>query len=166
MVLYPFIGGYYVVIMNAPVAVTVTAPGPTEHVEVVTVTAIPSLWCVFERSSSITRKINFTWWRHQLKKIPRYWHFVRGIYRSPVDSPYKGQWRRASMFSLICAWTNGCANNRSAGDLRRHRAHYDVTGMKKHNFGVIIVLADGLLPQAHWWSILGFVYMTGLALWL
>ena len=39
---------------------------------------------------------------------------------------YKGQWRRTSMFSLICAWTNGCANNRYAGDLRRHCAHYDV----------------------------------------
>ena len=29
--------------------------------------------------------------------------------------------------SLICPWTNGLANNRDAGDLRRHRAHYEVT---------------------------------------
>ena len=35
------------------------------------------------------------------------------------------------MFSLICTWTNGWVNNRSAGDLRRHRAHYDVTAMEK-----------------------------------
>ena len=27
------------------------------------------------------------------------------------------------MFSFICA----CANDRDAGDLKRHRAHYDVT---------------------------------------
>ena len=33
------------------------------------------------------------------------------------------------MFYLICAWTNGCANNRDAGDFRRHRAHYGVTVM-------------------------------------
>ena len=33
------------------------------------------------------------------------------------------------MVSLICAWTNGCANNQDAGDLLRHRAHYDVTLM-------------------------------------
>ena len=33
------------------------------------------------------------------------------------------------MFSLICAWINGWLNNREAGDLRRHRAHYDVTVM-------------------------------------
>ena len=35
----------------------------------------------------------------------------------------------ALMFSLICAWTNGQVNNRDAGDLRRHRSHYDVTVM-------------------------------------
>ena len=33
------------------------------------------------------------------------------------------------MFSLICAWINGGVNNREAGDLRRHRAHYDVIAM-------------------------------------
>ena len=27
------------------------------------------------------------------------------------------------------AWTNGWVNNRDAGDLRRHRSHYDVTVM-------------------------------------
>ena len=47
----------------------------------------------------------------------------------PVNSPHKGQWRGALMFSLICAWTNGWANNRDVGDLRRHRTHYDVTVM-------------------------------------
>ena len=29
--------------------------------------------------------------------------------------------------SLICAWTNGWANTRDAGDLRRHRVHCGVT---------------------------------------
>ena len=46
---------------------------------------------------------------------------------SLVDSPHKGQWRGDLMFSLICAWTNGSANNQDAGDLSRHRAHYGVT---------------------------------------
>ena len=36
---------------------------------------------------------------------------------------------RALMFSLICAWINGWVNNREAGDLRRHCAHYDVIVM-------------------------------------
>ena len=64
-------------------------------------------------------------WEH----FPRNWPFVREIDRSPVDSPHKGQWRGAFMFYLNCAWTNTSANNRDAGDLRCHRAHYDVIVM-------------------------------------
>ena len=33
------------------------------------------------------------------------------------------------MFSFICAWINSWVNNRKAGDLRRHRAYYDVIVM-------------------------------------
>ena len=64
-------------------------------------------------------------WKH----IPRYWPFVRGIHRSPVNSAHKGQWRGALMFSLICVWINGWVNNREVDDLRRYRAHYDVRAM-------------------------------------
>ena len=64
-------------------------------------------------------------WKH----VPRYWPFVRGIHRSPVNSPHKGQWHRALMFSLICVWINAWVNNREAGDLRRFRVHYDVSVM-------------------------------------
>ena len=63
------------------------------------------------------------------KYFPRYWPFVRGIHRSPVNSPHKGQWLGALMLSLICVWINGWVNNREAGDLRRYRAHYDVSVM-------------------------------------
>ena len=49
--------------------------------------------------------------------------------RSPVNSPHKGQWRRALMFSVICAWINGWVNNLEAGDLKRHCAHYCVSVM-------------------------------------
>ena len=31
-----------------------------------------------------------------------------------------------SCFYLICVWINGWVNNGEAGDLRRHRAHYDI----------------------------------------
>ena len=64
-------------------------------------------------------------WKH----FPRYWPFVRGIHRSPVNSSHKGQWRGALVFSLISAWINGWVNTREADDLRRHRAHYDVIVM-------------------------------------
>ena len=49
--------------------------------------------------------------------------------RSPVNSPHKGQWRGAFMFSLICVRINGWVNNGEAGDLRGYRAHYDVIVM-------------------------------------
>ena len=47
----------------------------------------------------------------------------------PVNSPHKGQWRGALMFTLICARINDWVNNREAGDLRRHLDHYDVSVM-------------------------------------
>ena len=64
-------------------------------------------------------------WKH----FPRYWPFVRGIHQSPMNSSHKGQWCGALISSLICTWINGWVNNREAGDLRRHRAHYDVIVM-------------------------------------
>ena len=60
-----------------------------------------------------------SWWRHQMVTFSA----------SPVNSPHKGQWRGALMFSFICAWINGWVNNRGAGDLRRLRTHYDVLVM-------------------------------------
>ena len=84
------------------------------------------------RAHSIPKTVTFSRvhdgvinWKH----IPRYWPFVRGIHWWPVDSPRKGQWRGALMFSLIYAWTSGWANNGDDGDLGRHRAHYEVTAM-------------------------------------
>ena len=49
-----------------------------------------------------------------------------GNSRWPVNSPHKSQWRGALVFSMISAWTNSWASNGYAGDLRRHRAHYNV----------------------------------------
>ena len=69
-------------------------------------------------------------WKH----FPRYWPFAREIHRSPVNSPHKGQWRGALMFSLIWVWMNDWVNNREAGDLRRDRAHFDVTVMHHITF--------------------------------
>ena len=64
-------------------------------------------------------------WKH----VPRYWPFVQGIHRWPVNSPHQVQWRGALMFPLIFAWTNSWVNTRDASDLRCHHAHYDVTAM-------------------------------------
>ena len=81
------------------------------------------------RSFVCHEDVLWAWWHHQMETFPRYWSFVRGFHRSPVNYPHKGQWRGALMFYLICAWINGWVNNREGGDLRRHRAHYDVVVM-------------------------------------
>ena len=88
-------------------------------------------------------------WRH----FPHYWPFVRGIHRSQVNSPHKGQWRGALMFSLICAWINSGVNNREAGDLRRYLARYDV----------IVMFCQGV---GHVWPVFGvfprsLLFLTG-----
>ena len=41
----------------------------------------------------------------KLKHFPRYWAFVKGIHRWPVDSPHKGQWG----VTMICAFLS-CAH--------------------------------------------------------
>ena len=43
------------------------------------------------------------------------------------------QWRGAYTFSFICARINGWVNNREAGDLRLHRAHFDVIVMRQYS---------------------------------
>ena len=90
-------------------------------------------------------------WKH----FPRYWPFLRGIHRSTVNSPHKGQWRGALMFSLICVWINGWVTNREAGDLRHYRGHYDVTVMYHHCMG------NPNVPHRVWYEIWFFIrYMN------
>ena len=89
-------------------------------------------------SADMTDHDDFIKWKH----FPRHWPFVRGIHWPSVNSPHKGQWRGALMFSLIWPWKNGWVNNREAYDLRRHRAHYDS-----------IVMEEGII---HWWQLLWY----------
>ena len=87
-----------------------------------------SYGCLGVESTFRRQQMN-AWWHHQMEAFSALLAFVWGIHRSPVNFPHKGQWRGTLVFSLICAWTNDWVNNRKAGDLRRHHAHYDVTVM-------------------------------------
>ena len=69
------------------------------------------------------------WWRHQMETFSALLALCAGNSPVPVNSPHKGQWRGALMFSLIYAWINDWVNNREAGDLRRQRGHYGVIVM-------------------------------------
>ena len=70
-----------------------------------------------------------SWWRHQMETFSALLVLCAGNSPVPVNSPHKSQWRGALMFSLICARINDWVNKREAGDLRRHRGHYDVSVM-------------------------------------
>ena len=68
--------------------------------------------------------------------------------------PHKGQWLGALMFSLILARINAWVNNREAGDLRCHRAHYDVILTRKESFLLTTHLTPHLRPSLLWMWIL------------
>ena len=88
-------------------------------------------WCVINfwlRNRRNTGE-HYTWWRHQMETLSALLALCAGNSPVPVNSPHKGQWRGALMFSLICARINVWVNNGEAGDLRRNRAHNDVTVM-------------------------------------
>ena len=92
---------------------------------------------------------------------------------SPVNSPHKGQWRGALMFSLICA-INGWVNNREAGELRHDCTHYDVIvmvcsepGGQKWVLPLSLHLIDAIflmLRQEHSWrtKLISWLPMTWL----
>ena len=91
----------------------------------ITITRIDGVYIETEPSTLCT------WWRHQMETFSALLALCAGNSPVPVNSPHKGQWRGALMFSFICAWINNGVNNREAGDLRRHRGHYDVNVMEK-----------------------------------
>ena len=71
-------------------------------------------------------------WKH----FRCYWPFCAGNSQVPGEFPTQSQWRRALIISLICASINNWVNNGEAGDLRRHRAHYDVRVMSLYQLTV------------------------------
>ena len=85
-----------------------------------------------------------SWWRHQMETFSALLAICAGNSPGPVNSPHKGQWCGALMFSLVCTRINGWVNNGEASDLRRHRAHYEVT----------VMLQKTVSPQVYIWSLL------------
>ena len=122
-----------------------------------------------DKMSSKWRRFPFSVWLSALphddviknQHFPRYWPFVRGIHRSPVNSPHKGQWCEALMFSLICAWNNNWANNGDTGDLRRHRAHYDVILMLLWMTTFCYVIHSN---YELWWKFIKYVVISDICI--
>ena len=105
-------------------------PPPKPHRQSLCNIPLNSIFPQIRGRNGINYHVDVIKWKY----FPRYWPFVRGIHRWPVNSPHNGQWCRASVYSLICAWTNGWVNNQDAGDLRRYRVHYDVSDDESENY--------------------------------
>ena len=86
-----------------------------------------------------------SWWRHQMDTFSALLALCAGKSPASVNFSHKGQWCGALMFSLTCAWISGWVNNRKAGDLRRHRAHYDVTVMLAEQ---VVMLESHLIHES------------------
>ena len=87
-------------------------------------------WCEKLKSFLIEDKgwLILPRWRPQMETFSALLALCAGNSPGPVNSPHKGQWSGALMFSLFCARINDWFN-REAGDLRCHRGHYDVSVM-------------------------------------
>ena len=69
-------------------------------------------------------------WRHEVETFSTLLALCVG--NSPGTGEFPAQRPVMRSFDvLICAWINGWVNNREAGDLRRHRAHYDATNIAR-----------------------------------
>ena len=76
--------------------------------------------------------VSITWWRHQMNVFSALQTICAG--NSPVTGEFPAQRPVPRSFDgfFIYTWING-VNNGVAGELRRHRTHYDVTVMQRSN---------------------------------
>ena len=89
-------------------------------------------------------------WHHQMETFFALLSLCEG---NPSGFPSRRLETRSFDFSWMCAWTSGWANNRDAGDLRRHGAHCDVTVMKKKWTLIWMALRKTVLtPLLTYWS--------------
>ena len=86
---------------------------------------------VADRSHWNDHVIPQPWWRHQMETFFALLAICARY--SPVAGEFPAQRPVTHSFDVffICVWINGWLNNRKTGDLRRYRAHYDVTVMTK-----------------------------------
>ena len=113
-------------------------------------------WSSHEDLSNIGRHLNTTKQRTnrphhddvlKWKQFPRYWPFVRGIHRSPVNYLHKGQWRGVWMFSLIFVWINGWVNNRDSIMRRWGENHRSMARMSNYIPYIVMQVISSPCPN-------------------
>ena len=89
---------------------------------------------------------DFIKWKH----FPHYWPFVRGIHWWPVDSPHKGQWRGALMFTW-CVPQQIVEKTVETPVILDTITHYDVTVMINPWSGIVSCkILSAILNRVLW----------------
>ena len=99
--------------------------------------------------------VEHSWWRHQMEAFSALLAICARNSPVPGEFPTQRPVTPSCDVSLICVWINGWVNNRKAGDLRRYRAHYDVSVMllecpkvtSQKPYGVFVIPA--VLPMGY-----------------
>ena len=88
----------------------------------------PSLLAhIYGTRSLLTYKM--TWWRHQMETFSALLAICAGNSLVTGEFPTQRPVTRGFVVFFICGWINGWVNSGEAGNMRRHRAHYDVIAM-------------------------------------
>ena len=115
-------------------------------------------------TSCINSEDVIPWGRHQMETFSALPAICVG--NSPVTGEFLAQRPVTWSFdvSLTCARINDLVNNREAGDLRRHRANYDVTVMTSY---IMFHNADPSLTSVLDWTTYGecVIHNTHLLKW-
>ena len=91
-----------------------------------------------------------SWSRHEIESFSAlYWHFVCGEFTGHRWIPSQKPVKRSFDVSLICASINGWVNNREAGDLRPHRAHYDIIVVLQNRYFILTYITQTYIKQNH-----------------
>ena len=97
------------------------------------------------KSSLAAEEIMMTSWNENLFRVTG---LLCGEFTGHLWIPgTKTTGAEALMFSLICTWINGWVSHCEAGDLRRHRSHYDVIVMFSRK--MTLILGRLFLVSAH-----------------
>ena len=90
---------------------------------------LPGIYSLFDIRVLIVPYFWPSWWRHQMETFSALLALCAG--NSPLTGEFPSQRAVTRSFDVFfdLPWINSWVNQREAGDLRRHRAHYIVTVM-------------------------------------
>ena len=120
-------------------------------------------WSIDTRNVSIVPWSYNIWRRHRMETFSALLPFVRGIHRSLVDSPHKGQWRGALMSSFNLRLNKRLSKQSWHGwfetPSRSLWGHYNALWVRKINADIFI-WAGGPQPSSYF-ALLEWLFAKG-----